>query len=109
MPCCGTLQAPAAVRRRPDLALCAVVYPPCRYDPLRDGPLRYLGYANELGEAFAAWLFPGGVPLRWAQYWWLVGVGESLAVQVRTGASQPAAAADVQLASKLCRSAIAIF
>lgn len=36
------------------------------YDPLRDGPLRYLGYANELGEAFAAWLFPGGVPLRWA-------------------------------------------
>lgn len=35
-----------------------------RYDPLRDGPLRYLGYANELGEAFAAWLFPGGVPLR---------------------------------------------
>jgi fission process protein 1 len=33
------------------------------YDPLRDGPLRYLGYANELGEAFAAWLFPGGVPL----------------------------------------------
>lgn len=38
----------------------------CRYDPLRDGPLRYLGYANELGEAFAAWLFPGGVPLRWA-------------------------------------------
>ena len=37
-----------------------------RYDPLRDGPLRYLGYANELGEAFAAWLFPGGVPLRWA-------------------------------------------
>lgn len=37
-----------------------------RYDPLRDGPLRYLGYANELGEAFAAWLFPGGVPLRCA-------------------------------------------
>jgi hypothetical protein len=35
------------------------------YDPLRDGPLRYLGYSNELGEAFAAWLFPGGVPLRW--------------------------------------------
>lgn len=33
------------------------------YDPLRDGPLRYLGYANELGEAFAAWLFAGGVPL----------------------------------------------
>ena len=22
------------------------------YDPLRDGPLRYLGYANEVGEAF---------------------------------------------------------
>ena len=36
------------------------------YDPLRDGPLRYLGYANECGEAFAAWLFPGGVTLRWA-------------------------------------------
>ncbi|GAB4814438.1 hypothetical protein N2152v2_001484 [Parachlorella kessleri] len=36
------------------------------YDPLRDGPLRYLGYANELGEAFAAWLFQGGVPLSYA-------------------------------------------
>jgi mitochondrial fission process protein 1 len=36
------------------------------YDPLRDGPLRYLGYANELGEAFAAWLFPGGVTLSYA-------------------------------------------
>jgi fission process protein 1 len=36
------------------------------YDPLRDGPLRYLGYANELGEAFAAWLFPGGVSLSYA-------------------------------------------
>jgi fission process protein 1 len=36
------------------------------YDPLRDGPLRYLGYANELGEAFAAWLFSGGVPLSYA-------------------------------------------
>ena len=36
------------------------------YDPLRDGPLRYLGYANELGEAFAAWLPPGGVPLSYA-------------------------------------------
>jgi fission process protein 1 len=33
------------------------------YDPLRDGPLRYLGYSNELGEAFSAWLFPGGVQL----------------------------------------------
>mmetsp|Transcript_16742 Transcript_16742/g.39781 ORF Transcript_16742/g.39781 Transcript_16742/m.39781 type:complete len:314 (-) Transcript_16742:127-1068(-) len=33
------------------------------FDPLRDGPLRYLGYANELGEAFGAWLPPGGVPL----------------------------------------------
>lgn len=36
------------------------------YDPLRDGPLRYLGYANEVGEAFAAWLFNGGVPLSYA-------------------------------------------
>lgn len=36
------------------------------YDPLRDGPLRYLGYANEVGEAFAAWLFPGGVTLSYA-------------------------------------------
>lgn len=36
------------------------------YDPLRDGPLRYLGYANEVGEAFAAWLFVGGVPLSYA-------------------------------------------
>ena len=33
------------------------------YDPLRDGPLRYLGYSNEVGEAFSAWLFPGGVTL----------------------------------------------
>jgi len=39
------------------------------YDPLRDGPLRYLGYANELGEAFAAWLFQGGVPLSYAGKW----------------------------------------
>lgn len=36
------------------------------YDPLRDGPLRYLGYVNELGEAFASWLFTGGVPLSYA-------------------------------------------
>eukprot|EP00899_Mesostigma_viride_P005022 jgi/Mesvir1/14520/Mv05217-RA.1 len=33
-----------------------------RYDPLRDGPLRYLGYTNETGEAFAAFLPPWGVP-----------------------------------------------
>lgn len=32
------------------------------FDPLRDGPLRYLGYANEMGEAFAAWLPAFGVP-----------------------------------------------
>lgn len=32
------------------------------FDPLRDGPFRYLGYANELGEAFAAWLPAFGVP-----------------------------------------------
>jgi fission process protein 1 len=36
------------------------------YDPLRDGPLRYLGYANECGEAFAAWLPAGGVPFSYA-------------------------------------------
>lgn len=36
------------------------------WDPLRDGPLRYLGYANECGEAFAAWLPPFGVPLSYA-------------------------------------------
>lgn len=36
------------------------------YDPLRDGPLRYLGYSNEVGEAFSAWLFPGGVSLSYA-------------------------------------------
>ena len=36
------------------------------YDPLRDGPLRYLGYSNEVGEAFSAWLFPGGVTLSYA-------------------------------------------
>ncbi|KAK9815841.1 hypothetical protein WJX72_010606 [[Myrmecia] bisecta] len=36
------------------------------FDPLRDGPLRYLGYANECGEAFAAWLPPGGVPFSYA-------------------------------------------
>jgi len=33
---------------------------------LRDGPLRYLGYANELGEAFAAWLPAFGVPASYA-------------------------------------------
>lgn len=36
------------------------------FDPLRDGPLRYLGYSNECGEAFAAWLPPFGVPLSYA-------------------------------------------
>lgn len=36
------------------------------FDPLRDGPLRYLGYANELGEAFAAWLPAFGVPASYA-------------------------------------------
>eukprot|EP00892_Ulva_mutabilis_P006542 jgi/Ulvmu1/425/UM001_0432.1 len=36
------------------------------FDPLRDGPLRYLGYANELGEAFAAWLPAVGVPASYA-------------------------------------------
>ena len=36
------------------------------YDPLRDGPARYLGYSNEVGEAFSAWLFPGGVTLSYA-------------------------------------------
>jgi len=36
------------------------------YDPLRDGPLRYLGYANECGEAFAAWLPIWGVPFSYA-------------------------------------------
>lgn len=36
------------------------------FDPLRDGPLRYLGYANELGEAFAAWLPAFGVPSSYA-------------------------------------------
>ena len=32
------------------------------YDIYRDSPLRYMGYANECGEAFAAWLPPLGVP-----------------------------------------------
>ena len=36
------------------------------FDPLRDGPLRYCGYANECGEAFAAWLPAFGVPLSYA-------------------------------------------
>lgn len=36
------------------------------FDPLRDGPLRYLGYANELGEAFRAWLPIWGVPASYA-------------------------------------------
>ncbi|KAK9796970.1 hypothetical protein WJX73_002036 [Symbiochloris irregularis] len=36
------------------------------FDPLRDGPLRYLGYANECGEAFAAWLPIWGVPFSYA-------------------------------------------
>ncbi|KAK9864786.1 hypothetical protein WJX84_000268 [Apatococcus fuscideae] len=36
------------------------------FDPLRDGPLRYLGYANECGEAFAAWLPLWGVPASYA-------------------------------------------
>lgn len=36
------------------------------FDPLRDGPLRYCGYANEVGEAVAAWLPPLGVPFSYA-------------------------------------------
>lgn len=32
------------------------------YDIFRDSPLRYMGYANEIGEAFVAWLPPFGVP-----------------------------------------------
>lgn len=36
------------------------------FDPLRDGPLRFLGYANEVGEAFGAWLPFYGVPLSYA-------------------------------------------
>lgn len=36
------------------------------FDPLRDGPLRFLGYSNEVGEAFGAWLPPGGVPASYA-------------------------------------------
>ena len=32
------------------------------YDIYRDSPLRYVRYANECGEAFAAWLPPFGVP-----------------------------------------------
>lgn len=44
----------------------AVVADEEEFDPLRDGPLRYLGYANECGEAFAAWLPAFGVPLSYA-------------------------------------------
>lgn len=36
------------------------------YDPLRDGPLRYCGYANECGEAFVAWIPLWGVPASYA-------------------------------------------
>lgn len=35
-------------------------------DIYRDTPLRFLGYANECGEAFAAWLPAGGVPASYA-------------------------------------------
>jgi len=34
-----------------------------RVDIYRDTPVRYCGYANELGEAFAAWVPAWGVPL----------------------------------------------
>ncbi|CAG9465650.1 unnamed protein product [Pedinophyceae sp. YPF-701] len=34
--------------------------------PPRDTAVRYCGYANELGEAFAAWLPVGGVPASYA-------------------------------------------
>lgn len=36
------------------------------FDPLRDGPLRYCGYANEMGEAFAAWLSAFGLTASYA-------------------------------------------
>lgn len=35
-------------------------------DLWRDTPVRFCGYANEVGEAFAAWLPAGGVPLSYA-------------------------------------------
>lgn len=40
--------------------------PEAEFDPLRDGPARYLGYANELGEAFRAWIPVWGVPASYA-------------------------------------------
>lgn len=49
---------------KPEVSVVAA--PTVPFDPLRDGPLRYLGYANELGEAFNAWLPAGSVPLSYA-------------------------------------------
>eukprot|EP00958_Prasinococcus_capsulatus_P017312 scaffold1946_cov397-Prasinococcus_capsulatus_cf.AAC.4 len=37
-----------------------------QYDVFRDSPLRYMGYANEVGEALAAFLPVGGVPFSYA-------------------------------------------
>lgn len=36
------------------------------FDPLRDGPLRYLGYSNECGEAFSPFIPPAVVALSYA-------------------------------------------
>ena len=36
------------------------------YDIFRDSPLRYMGYANEVGEALAAFLPVWGVPFSYA-------------------------------------------
>lgn len=60
----GEFPAVSVRERVPEAAAVAVaVEEAAEYDPLRDGPLRYLGYANECGEAFAAWIPGWGVPL----------------------------------------------
>jgi len=55
-----------AVQANPVKAMVAADAEAAEYDPLRDGPLRYCGYANECGEAFAAWIPGWGVPLSYA-------------------------------------------
>lgn len=54
----------------PDFQISPAIPGPPSENPVvprrRDTPVRYCGYANELGEAFAAWLPPGGVPLSYA-------------------------------------------
>lgn len=72
------------------------------YDPLRNGPLRYLGYTNELGESFRPLIPPAAVILSYvvAMAYVLVDVADKWQrAHAATLASAQAAAAPQQSAA----------